>query len=83
MNPGTITRIKTDEFNCFEYLFVTFGQSIRGFVSYIRHVLKVDGTTLKGIYKCTMYITLAMDDNEQIYHLAFSIRDGKNDATYA
>ena len=54
MDPGTMTCIKTCEFNCFEYLFVAFGPSIRGFVSHIRHVLAVGGTALKGRYKGTM-----------------------------
>ena len=82
MNLGTITRIKTDKFNCFECLFVAFRPNIRGFVSHIRHVLVVDGTTLKGRYKGTMYIASAMDGNEQIYLVAFDIRDGENDAAY-
>ena len=82
MNPGTITRIKTNEFNCFEYLFVAFRPSIRGFVSCIRHVLVVDGTVLKGRYKGTMYVASSMDDNEQIYLVAFGIGDEENDTAY-
>ena len=83
MNPGTITRIKTGEFNCFEYLFVAFGLNIRGIESHIKHVLVVDGIELKGRYKGTMYIASAMDGNEQIYHVAFGTGDGQNDATYS
>ena len=81
-NPGTITHIKTDDRNCFVSFFMAIGASIRGFKSHIRPVLAVDGTTLKGKYKGTLYIAAGLDGNEQIYPLAFGIGDGENDEAY-
>lgn len=48
----------------------------------IRPVIAIDGTFLKGKYKGTMFVTLCMDGNNQIYLLAFGISDSEDDASW-
>jgi len=50
-NPGTYTNYEVDGENRFKYLFISFGQSIRGFYKPIRKVIVVDGTFQKSKYK--------------------------------
>lgn len=53
-NPGTITEMHTSKDNkgntLFKYLFFAFGASIEGY-QYLRKVIVIDGTTMKGKYK--------------------------------
>ncbi|XP_070675801.1 uncharacterized protein [Malus domestica] len=81
-NPGTITTIETDENNCFLYYFMSLGPCIRGFRSAIRPVIAVDGMFLKGKYFGTLFVATCMDDNKQIYSLAFGVGDSDNDASW-
>ncbi|XP_048604848.1 uncharacterized protein LOC106393851 [Brassica napus] len=50
-NPGTHTHYETNEKGRFMYLFMSFGQSVRGFNNAMRRVIVVDGTFLKNKYK--------------------------------
>nr|GEV78875.1 transposase, MuDR, MULE transposase domain protein [Tanacetum cinerariifolium] len=70
-NEGTVTRIKTDENGVFEMLFIAIGASIRTFRNYLRHVLMIDAVHLKGLYKGTNLVAMAMDENNQIVPIAF------------
>lgn len=81
MNVGTVTDIKIDDQNCFFYFIMTMRANIRGFQSHLTY-LAIDGIVLKGRYRKTLYIALAIDGNEQTYLLAFGIGDGENEATY-
>ena len=81
-NPGTVTRIATDDGQCFKYCFMALGASIRGFRSSIRPVVVVDGTTLKHRYRGYLYIASAVDGNGQIFPLAFGVGDGENQEAY-
>ena len=82
MNPGTITRILTDDDNSFRYCFMALGGSIKRFSSFIRPVVAVDGTTLKHKYSGYLYIASALDGNGQIFPIAFGIGDGENESAY-
>ncbi|XP_022857392.1 uncharacterized protein LOC111378430 [Olea europaea var. sylvestris] len=66
-NPGTVTHIEVDSRNRFHYLFLAFGASIRGYLQYMRPVICVDGSHLKGPYKGTLLLATAQDANKQIY----------------
>ncbi|GKA74358.1 transposase, MuDR, MULE transposase domain protein [Tanacetum coccineum] len=72
-NKGTVTRIKTDEKGVFEMLFIAIGASIRTFLNYLRPVLMIDAAHLKGLYKGTNMVVVAMDGNNQIVPIAFGI----------
>ena len=77
-NPGTVTKIQTDEENIFEYLFMALGLCISGFIA-SRPVLAIDGTHFKGKYKGILYVAAAMYGNQQNFPIAFSLRDLEND----
>ncbi|CAA7016063.1 unnamed protein product [Microthlaspi erraticum] len=80
-NPGTFTRLEVDEFQRFKYLFLAFGASINGF-PFLRKVVVVDGTFLKGKYKGTLLIASAQDGNFQIFPIAFAVVDTENDDSW-
>ena len=58
------------------------GSSLRGFTSYIRPVIAVDGTFMKGKYKGTLFIATSLDDNNQLYPVALGVGDSENDASW-
>nr|GEY18881.1 transposase, MuDR, MULE transposase domain protein [Tanacetum cinerariifolium] len=76
-NEGTVTRIKTDDNRVFEMLFIAIGASIRTFLNYLRPVLMIDDAHLKGLYKGTNLVAVAMDGNNQIVPIAFGICKGE------
>ncbi|GKA49803.1 transposase, MuDR, MULE transposase domain protein [Tanacetum coccineum] len=76
-NEGTVTRIKTDDQGVFEMLFIAIGASIRTFLNYLRPVLMIDAAHLKGLYKGTNLVAVAMDGNNQIVPIAFGICKGE------
>ncbi|GJR95115.1 transposase, MuDR, MULE transposase domain protein [Tanacetum coccineum] len=82
-NEGTVSRIKTDEKGFFEMLFIALGASIRTFVSYLRPLLIIDVTHLKGQYKGTNLIAVGMDGNNQIVPIAFGICKGETDPCWS
>lgn len=65
-NPGSIMAIETTEaeegVHCFKYLFLAFGASIQGYI-YMRKVVIIDGTYLKGKYSGCLLTTSAHDGN--------------------
>ncbi|KAL5562473.1 hypothetical protein UlMin_032220 [Ulmus minor] len=46
----------------FKYLFLAFGVAIRGF-RYMRKVVGIDGTFLKGQYRGVLLVATTQDDN--------------------
>uniref|UniRef100_A0A1J3EYW1 SWIM-type domain-containing protein n=2 Tax=Noccaea caerulescens TaxID=107243 RepID=A0A1J3EYW1_NOCCA len=81
-NPGTHTSYKLDSDGSFRYLFIAFGQSIRGFYKAIRRVIVVDGTFLKNKYKGTLLVATALDGNFNLYPIAFGVVDSENDLSW-
>nr|GEY82226.1 transposase, MuDR, MULE transposase domain protein [Tanacetum cinerariifolium] len=77
---GAITRIKTDEKGVVEMLFIAIGASIRTFLNCLRPVLMIDAAHLKGLYKGTNMVAVAMDGNNQIVPIAFGICKGETGA---
>ena len=61
---------------------MAFGPCIRGFLNCIRPVIVVDGTHLHEKYKGMLLIATCIDDNNNIYPIAFGIVDGENDASW-
>ena len=72
-------KLKIDDENRFEYLFLTLGPCIYDFVSSCRPVIAIDGTHLKRKFRGIMFVTTTMDGNEQIYLFAFGFNDELND----
>lgn len=81
-NPGTYTNFETDYDGRFKYLFISFGQSIRGFYKAVRRVIVVDGTFLKSKYKGVLLVATAVDGNSNLYPIAFGIADSENDLSW-
>ncbi|CAA7041885.1 unnamed protein product [Microthlaspi erraticum] len=81
-NPGTHTAYKTDPDGSFRYMFIAFGQSIRGFHKVMRQVIVVDGTFLKNKYRGTLLVATALDGNSNLYPLAFGVVDSENDNSW-
>ncbi|CAG7870257.1 unnamed protein product [Brassica rapa] len=84
-NPGTLAEIETEYKdnigNMFKYLFLAMGASIMGF-EYMRKVVVVDGTHLRGKYAGCLLTASAQDGNYQVFPLAISIVDGENDNSW-
>ncbi|XP_024014937.1 uncharacterized protein LOC112088854 [Eutrema salsugineum] len=81
-NPGTHTHYLTDSDDRFKYLFISFGQSIRGFYQAIRRVIVNVGTFLKGKYKGVLLVATALDGNSNLYPIAFGVVDSENDLSW-
>ncbi|KAH9679310.1 SWIM-type domain-containing protein [Citrus sinensis] len=77
-NEGTVTHLEQDGDGNFLYYFVALGSSIKGFMQYIRLVIAVDGTHLKGLYRGSMFVATCLDGNNQLYPLAIGIMDSEN-----
>ncbi|KAH9648747.1 SWIM-type domain-containing protein [Citrus sinensis] len=54
------------------------GSSIKGFMQYIRPVIAVDGTHLKGLYRGSMFVATCLDGKTQLYPLGIGIMDSEN-----
>ncbi|XP_022852007.1 uncharacterized protein LOC111373675 [Olea europaea var. sylvestris] len=68
-NPGTIAHIELDSNNRFLYFFLAFGPSVRDFREYMRPIICVDGSYLKGQYKGTLLVAAlkdVVDDSNQL-----------------
>ncbi|GJW85341.1 hypothetical protein Tco_0158486 [Tanacetum coccineum] len=70
-NERTVTRIKTDKKGVFEMLFIVIGALIRTFLNSLLPVLMIDVAHLKGLYKGTNLVVVAMDGNNQIVPIGF------------
>lgn len=84
-NPGSTVALETvpapDGEQRFKYLFLAFGASIQGF-PYMRKVVIIDGTHLKGKYSGRLLTASAQDGNFQIFPIGFGIVDSENDQSW-
>ncbi|XP_013624453.1 PREDICTED: uncharacterized protein LOC106330549 [Brassica oleracea var. oleracea] len=81
-NPGSHTHYETKKDGRFMYLFMPFGQSVRGFHSHMRRVIVVDGTFLKNKYKGVLLVATAVDGNSNLYPIAFGVADSENEESW-
>ncbi|KAL0864891.1 hypothetical protein Bca101_044009 [Brassica carinata] len=84
-NPGSAVALETvpapDGGQRFKYLFLAFGASIQGF-PYMRKVVIIDGTHLKGKYSGCLLTASAQDGNFQNFPIGFGIVDSENDQSW-
>ncbi|KAG7568039.1 Zinc finger SWIM-type [Arabidopsis thaliana x Arabidopsis arenosa] len=80
-NSGTLTSLEVDELDRFKYVFISFGATIDGF-TFMRKVIVVDGTFLKGKYLGTLLLAITQDRNFNIFPLAFAVVDSENDESW-
>lgn len=65
----------------FRYLFFALAASIKGY-AYMRKVVVIDGTHIKGKYAGCLLTASAQDGNYQIFPLAFAVVDSENDKSW-
>ncbi|KAK2656151.1 hypothetical protein Ddye_009203 [Dipteronia dyeriana] len=63
VNPWTITVLKTNVTNQFEYMFIAHAASLHGFRTVIRPVIAIDDTHLKGKFSGIMFVAICLDAN--------------------
>ena len=81
VNDGTVTYLKMDENDKFQYVFVALGASIEGF-RVMRKFLIVDATHLKNGYGRVLVFASAQDPNRQHYIITIVVLVGENDASW-
>ncbi|KAK3204666.1 hypothetical protein Dsin_018712 [Dipteronia sinensis] len=82
VNPGTITTMKTNVANQFEYLFIAHAASLHGFHTVIRPVIAIDGTHLKGKFFGIMFVAICLDANNQVFPLAYGFGDVEDEMSW-
>ncbi|KAL0716908.1 hypothetical protein Bca4012_066230 [Brassica carinata] len=84
-NPGTVTDVHTEYTegvgHRFKYMFMALAASIEGF-KFMRKVVIVDGTHLRGKYADCLLTASAQDGNYQVFPLAIAVVDGENDKSW-
>jgi len=81
-NPGSHTSYETDKDGRFRFLFISFGQCVRGFYRAFRKVIVLDGTFLKSKFKGVLLVATALDGKSNLYLLAFGVVDSENDLSW-
>ena len=78
-NLRIMTKLKTDDENRFEYLFLAFCSWINDFRSCCKSTIAFDETHLNGKFWDVMFVIGTNDDNEQIYPFTFGFNNREND----
>ena len=73
INPGTMFHMELEDDRFFKYLFMVVGSCVQGFLNCIRSIIVMDGTFLKNKYWGQLIVVVCLDDNNQIYPLAFGV----------
>ncbi|KAK2662272.1 hypothetical protein Ddye_000846 [Dipteronia dyeriana] len=82
VNPRTITAIKTNVSNQFEYMFIAHAVSLHGFRNEIRPVIAIDDTHLKGKFSGIMFVAICLDTNNQVFPLAYGFGDIEDEMSW-
>ena len=80
-NPGTIIAIETDDDHRFKNFFMALGCSISAFRDYLCSIICIGTAFLKGRYLGHLFIAVALDGNNQIYPISFSVDKKENHDT--
>ncbi|KAK4837032.1 hypothetical protein QYF36_002259 [Acer negundo] len=75
VNPDTVTTIKTNDAQQFEYLFIALSASLFGFQTAIRPAICIDATNLKDKFGGVMFIAACQNANNQVFPLAYGWGD--------
>ena len=82
VNPGTVTAMKTNDANQFEYMFIAHAASLHGFRTVIRPVIAIDGTHLKGKFSGILFVAICLDANNQVFPLAYGFGDVEDELSW-
>ncbi|KAG7544029.1 Zinc finger SWIM-type [Arabidopsis thaliana x Arabidopsis arenosa] len=84
-NPNSLALLETETDNSgviqFKYLFFALHASIKGY-AFMRKVIVIDGTHLRGRYGGCLVAASAQDANFQVFPLAFGIVNSENDEAW-
>ncbi|GLT50096.1 hypothetical protein SLA2020_236070 [Shorea laevis] len=76
-NPGSIATFTTKEDSSFHRLFISFHASLYGFLQGCRPLLFLDSIPLKSKYQETLLAATAVDGDNGVFPVAFSIVDAE------
>ncbi|GLT27962.1 hypothetical protein SLA2020_029250 [Shorea laevis] len=76
-NPGSIATFTTKEDSSFHRLFISFHASLYGFLQGCRPLLFLDSIPLKSKYQETLLAATAVDGDDGVFPVAFSIVDAE------
>ena len=82
VNPGTVTAMKTNDANQFEYMFIALAASLHGFRTVIRPVIAIDGTHLKIKFSGILFVAICLDANNQVFPLAYGFGDVEDELSW-
>ena len=84
-NPNSLVAMETEKDNSgverFKYLFFALDACVQGY-AYMRKVIVIDGTHLRGRYGGCLVAASAQDANFQVFPIAFGIVNSKNDEAW-
>ncbi|KAG7564152.1 Zinc finger PMZ-type [Arabidopsis suecica] len=84
-NPNSPVAMETEKDNFgverFKYLFFALHACVQGY-AYMRKVIVIDGTHLRGRYGGCLIAASAQDANFQVFPIAFGIVNSENDETW-
>lgn len=81
-NPGTMYDISTSQDGLFKHMFLALGCCVDVFACWLRPVIVVDGTHLKGRNKRILFVAVTKDGNEQIFPLVVGIGPIEDDESW-
>lgn len=84
-NPGSIVSTETtpapDGAQRLKYLFLSYDASVQGY-AYMRKVVIIDGTHLKGKFTGCLLTASAQDGKNHIFPIGFGVVDSENDESW-
>lgn len=84
-NVGTVCNVLTTKAGTekckFKFLFLALGACIHA-VQFMRKVVVIDATAIKGKFRGAMLTASCQDGNFQIMHVAFGVVDSENDVAW-
>ncbi|XP_057520840.1 uncharacterized protein LOC130801096 [Amaranthus tricolor] len=77
-NPGSYALVTWTDSLQFKACFISFAAQVKGFLDGCRPIIGIDGAHLSGYYKGVMLTVVAIDENNEIFVLAYGIVDTKS-----
>ncbi|XP_073133697.1 protein FAR1-RELATED SEQUENCE 6-like [Henckelia pumila] len=82
VNVGSFTDLEVDEENRFKYMFLAYGACIMGY-KFMRKVVCIDGTFLKGKYDCVLLVATEQDGNHHQFLIAWGVVDKESSESWS
>ncbi|KAK2661570.1 hypothetical protein Ddye_000144 [Dipteronia dyeriana] len=82
VNPETITALKKNVTNQFEYMSIAHAASLHGFCTVNRLVIAINGTQLKGNCFGIMFVAIYLDANNQVFPLAYGFGNVEDEMSW-